>query len=122
PTLLRLEGVRKHFGSDHVLRGVDLVMAEHDVVYMIGASGSGKSTLLRCINLLEIVDDGTIWFAGRDICDPRIDADEVRREIGMVFQAYNLFPHLSALDNITLAPRKLLRRPRTTAEAEAREL
>jgi polar amino acid transport system ATP-binding protein len=117
--LLRLEGLRKHFGTDHVLRGVDLDVAEHDVICLIGASGSGKSTLLRCVNLLEVVDDGTIWFDGRDISDPRVDVDEVRRDIGLVFQAYNLFPHLSALDNVTLAPRKLLGRSRARADTEA---
>jgi polar amino acid transport system ATP-binding protein len=117
--LLRLEGLRKHFGTDHVLRGVDLDVAEHDVICLIGASGSGKSTLLRCVNLLEVVDDGTIWFDGRDISDPRVDVDEVRRDIGLVFQAYNLFPHLSALDNVTLAPRKLLGRSRAAADTEA---
>jgi polar amino acid transport system ATP-binding protein len=121
-TLLRLDGLRKHFGANQVLRGFDLEVAEHDVVALIGASGSGKSTLLRCVNLLDTVDDGTIWFDGRDITDPRVDRDEVRREIGMVFQAYNLFPHLSALDNVTLAPRKLLGQTRVEAEASAREL
>jgi polar amino acid transport system ATP-binding protein len=121
-TLLRLDGVRKHFGPNHVLRGFDLEVAEHDVVALIGASGSGKSTLLRCVNLLDTVDDGTIWFDDRDISDPRVDPDEVRREIGMVFQAYNLFPHLSALDNVTLAPRKLLGQTRVEAEAAARYL
>ena len=120
--LLRLEGVRKHFGDNHVLRGIDLAVAEHEVVCLIGASGSGKSTLLRCINLLETVDDGTIWFGERDISDPRVDADGVRREIGMVFQAYNLFPHLSVLDNITLAPRRLLGQRRAEAESSAKEL
>jgi polar amino acid transport system ATP-binding protein len=121
-TLLRLEGVRKHFGDNQVLQGIDLEMTEHEVVCLIGASGSGKSTLLRCINLLETVDDGTIWFRERDITDPRVDADEVRREIGMVFQAYNLFPHLSVLDNVTLAPRRLRGLRRAAAEAAAREL
>jgi polar amino acid transport system ATP-binding protein len=120
--LLRLESVRKHFGDNHVLRGIDLELAEHEVVCLIGASGSGKSTLLRCINLLETVDDGIVWFADRDISDPRADADQVRRDIGMVFQAYNLFPHLSVLDNVTLAPRKLTRVSRNDAEATAREL
>jgi polar amino acid transport system ATP-binding protein len=122
PPLLRLESVRKHFGDNQVLRGIDLELAEHDVVCLIGASGSGKSTLLRCVNLLETVDDGTVWFGDRDISDPRADADQVRREIGMVFQAYNLFPHLSVLDNVTLAPRKLRRSGRAEAEAAAREL
>ena len=120
--LLRLEGVRKHFGDNQVLQGIDLGVAEHEVVCLIGASGSGKSTLLRCVNLLETVDDGTVWFGDRDISDPRVDADEVRREIGMVFQAYNLFPHLSVLDNVTLAPRKLRGDGRAQAEAAAREL
>jgi polar amino acid transport system ATP-binding protein len=122
PSVLKLEGVRKHFGANEVLRGFDLEVTEHEVICLIGASGSGKSTLLRCVNLLETVDDGTIWFGGRDISDPRIDADEVRRQIGMVFQAYNLFPHLSALDNVTLAPRTLLGRSRADAQAEAHEL
>jgi polar amino acid transport system ATP-binding protein len=121
-SLLRLDGVRKHFGAHHVLRGFDLEVAEHEVICLIGASGSGKSTLLRCVNLLDTIDDGTIWFDGRDISDPRVNPDEVRREIGMVFQAYNLFPHLSALDNVTLAPRKLLGRARPTAEGDALEL
>lgn len=121
-TLLKLDGVRKHFGANQVLRGVDLAAAEHDVICLIGASGSGKSTLLRCVNLLETVDDGAIWFDGRDICDPSVDADRVRRDIGMVFQAYNLFPHLSALDNVTLAPRRLLRQARTAAESDALDL
>jgi polar amino acid transport system ATP-binding protein len=122
PPLLRLESVRKHFGDNQVLRGLDLELAEHEVVCLIGASGSGKSTLLRCVNLLETVDDGTVWFADRDISDPRIDADEVRREIGMVFQAYNLFPHLTVLDNVTLAPRKLGRASRADDEASAHDL
>jgi polar amino acid transport system ATP-binding protein len=120
--LLRLESVRKHFGDNPVLQGIDLRVAEHEVVCLIGASGSGKSTLLRCINLLETVDDGTIWFGERDISDPRVDPDEVRREIGMVFQAYNLFPHLSVLDNVTLAPRRLRGLRRAEAESAAREL
>ena len=122
PPLLRLEGVRKHFGDNQVLQGIDLAVAEHEVVCLIGASGSGKSTLLRCVNLLETVDDGTIWFGERDISDPRVDADGVRREIGMVFQAYNLFPHLSVLDNVTLAPRQLRGQRRAEAEAAAQEL
>ncbi|MBA3234278.1 MAG: amino acid ABC transporter ATP-binding protein [Propionibacteriales bacterium] len=120
--LLRLEHVRKHYGPHHVLSGIDLAVAEHDVTCLIGASGSGKSTLLRCINLLETVDDGTIWLAGRDITDPRVDADDVRREIGLVFQAYNLFPHRSVIDNVTLGPRRLLKMRRAAAEARAREL
>jgi polar amino acid transport system ATP-binding protein len=104
-------------GPRPVLRGVSLDIAEHEVVALIGASGSGKSTLLRCINLLEPVDDGTIRLDGEDITDPRVNPDRVRRRIGIVFQAFNLFPHMSVLDNVTLAPRRVHRRP----AAEARE-
>ncbi len=120
--MLRLEGVRKHFGAHEVLTGIDLEVAEKDAVCLIGASGSGKSTLLRCINLLETVDDGTIWLDGRDISDPRVEVDEVRRDVGIVFQAYNLFPHLTVLDNITLGPRRSRKLSRRSAEARAREL
>ncbi len=105
--LLRAESLVKSFGDVPVLRGVDLAVDADQAVCLIGASGSGKSTLLRCLNLLEPVDDGTVWFQGRDITDPRVDADAVRRQIGMVFQAYNLFPHLSVLENVTLAPRRV---------------
>ncbi|HEY7044343.1 MAG TPA: ATP-binding cassette domain-containing protein, partial [Nocardioidaceae bacterium] len=94
-TLLRLDAVRKHFGPHHVLRGIDLDVEEQQAVCLIGASGSGKSTLLRCVNLLETVDDGRIWLDDRDITDPRVDPDDVRRDVGIVFQAYNLFPHMS---------------------------
>ena len=121
-TLLRADGLRKHFGGHEVLRGIDLTVAEGEAVCLIGASGSGKSTLLRCANLLEQVDDGVIELDGRDITDPRVDPDEVRRHIGVVFQAYNLFPHRSVLDNITLAPRKVHGVPRAEAEDRAREL
>ena len=103
--VLSCEGVVKRFGTHTVLRSVDLEVAEHQVVTLIGASGSGKSSLLRCINLLETVDDGVIRLDGEDITDPRIDTDAVRRRIGMVFQAYNLFPHMTVLANVTLAPR-----------------
>ncbi|MDG4814055.1 MULTISPECIES: amino acid ABC transporter ATP-binding protein [unclassified Micromonospora] len=120
--LLRCRGLRKTFGGHVVLDGLDLAVDEHRVVALIGASGSGKSTLLRCVNLLEELDDGTIELDGRDISDPRVDPDRVRRRIGMVFQAYNLFPHLSVLDNVTLAPVRVHRRPRAEAEAQAREL
>ncbi|MEV4387948.1 amino acid ABC transporter ATP-binding protein [Micromonospora sp. NPDC049580] len=120
--LLRCRGLRKEFAGHVVLDRLDLTVAEHRVVALIGASGSGKSTLLRCVNLLEEVDDGTIELDGEDISDPRVDADRVRRRIGMVFQAYNLFPHLSVLDNITLAPRRVHRRSRAEAEAQARDL
>ncbi|MFG3554766.1 amino acid ABC transporter ATP-binding protein [Micromonospora sp. NPDC047557] len=120
--LLRCRGLRKEFAGHIVLDRLDLTVAEHRVVALIGASGSGKSTLLRCVNLLEEVDDGTIELDGEDISDPRVDADRVRRRIGMVFQAYNLFPHLSVLDNITLAPRRVHGRSRAEAEAQARDL
>ncbi len=120
--LLRVEGLRKTYGAKVVLRDVDLEVAPHDVVCLIGASGSGKSTLLRCLNLLEPVDDGTIWFEDQEITDPRVDARAVRRRMGMVFQAYNLFPHMSVLDNLTLAPRKVHGVARGEAEADAREL
>ncbi|MGC4875474.1 amino acid ABC transporter ATP-binding protein [Micromonospora sp. DT43] len=120
--LLRCRDLRKEFAGQVVLDRLDLTVDEHRVVALIGASGSGKSTLLRCVNLLEELDDGTIELDGEDISDPRVDADRVRRRIGMVFQAYNLFPHLSVLDNITLAPRRVHRRARAEAEAQARDL
>jgi polar amino acid transport system ATP-binding protein len=103
--LLRLSGVRKSFGDHVVLREVDLTIEPGQCVVLIGASGSGKSTLLRCVNLLEVVDDGVITFEGRDITDPQVDGDEVRSRMGMVFQAYNLFPHLDVIGNVTLALR-----------------
>ena len=105
--LLLVEGLRKSYGDKVVLREIDLTVHAHDVICLIGASGSGKSTLLRCLNLLETVDDGTITFAGREVSDPLVDPRDVRREIGMVFQAYNLFPHLTVLDNCMLAPVKV---------------
>jgi polar amino acid transport system ATP-binding protein len=120
--LLRVEGLRKSYAGKVVLSDVDLTVEPHDVVCLIGSSGSGKSTLLRCVNLLEPVDDGTIWFEGAEVTDPRVDARAVRRRMGMVFQAYNLFPHLTVLDNITLAPRRAHGVPRREAEARAREL
>ncbi|GAA1529926.1 amino acid ABC transporter ATP-binding protein [Actinomadura kijaniata] len=120
--LLRVEGVWKNYHGHHVLRGVDLEVAPHEVVCLIGASGSGKSTLLRCLNLLETVDDGAVWLDGWEITDPAADPDEVRRRIGMVFQSYNLFPHMTVLDNITLAPVRVHRRSRREAVARARAL
>jgi polar amino acid transport system ATP-binding protein len=106
-TLLRVEGLRKAYGDKVVLRDVALTVEQHDVVCLIGASGSGKSTLLRCMNLLETIDDGTIYLEGQEITDPRVDARVVRQRMGMVFQAYNLFPHMSVLENVMLAPRKV---------------
>ncbi|MQY03114.1 amino acid ABC transporter ATP-binding protein [Actinomadura macrotermitis] len=120
--LLRAEGVWKNYHGHHVLRGVDLDVAAHEVVCLIGASGSGKSTLLRCVNLLETVDDGAIWLDGAEITDPGADPDRVRRDIGMVFQSYNLFPHMTVLENITLAPVQVYRRKRDEAEQRAMEL
>ena len=114
--------LEKAFGSLEVLRGIDLSVAEHEVVCLIGASGSGKSTLLRCINLIEPIDAGRIVIGGLDITAPDVDVDRIRRRIGIVFQSFNLFPHMSVLDNITLAPRKVLRTPRAGAEADATQL
>jgi polar amino acid transport system ATP-binding protein len=119
---LSVEGVEKSFGSQVVLRGVDLAVDEHDVVCMIGTSGSGKSTLLRCINLLERIDEGRILLDGVDISVPGGDEDLLRRRIGIVFQSFNLFPHLDVLANVTLGPRKVLRLAAAQAEARADEL
>ena len=119
---LVLEGVHKSFGKVEVLRGIDLEVAEHEVVCLIGASGSGKSTLLRCVNLLEPVDSGRIVLHGQEITAGGIDVNRVRRGIGIVFQAFNLFPHRSVLDNVTLAPRKALGLSKSEAEADATEL
>jgi polar amino acid transport system ATP-binding protein len=120
--LLEVTDVRKSYGDKVVLRDIDLTIAPHDVICLIGSSGSGKSTLLRCLNLLEDVDDGIIRFQGREISDPRVDRREVRKRIGMVFQAYNLFPHLTVLDNCTLAPRRVHGVPKGEAEQRARDL
>jgi polar amino acid transport system ATP-binding protein len=120
--LLRLEKVYKRYGDAEVLRGVDLDVAEGDVVCLIGASGCGKSTLLKCSNLIEPISGGRILLEGEDITSERTDPDRVRRHIGIVFQAYNLFPHMNVLANVTLAPRRVLDMPREEAEARAREL
>jgi polar amino acid transport system ATP-binding protein len=117
--LLAIRGLRKTFGATVVLDDLDLAVPEHSCTVLIGASGSGKSTLLRCINLLEVVDDGVIEFDGEDIADPRVDANRVRARIGIVFQAFNLFPHLSVLQNVTLARRRVHKVPRERAEEEA---
>ncbi|HEX4724361.1 MAG TPA: amino acid ABC transporter ATP-binding protein [Pseudonocardiaceae bacterium] len=103
--VLEVRGLVKRYGEHTVLDGVDIEVGEHEVVVLIGASGSGKSTLLRCVNLQEELDDGRILLDGEDISDPRVNADVARRRMGVVFQAFNLFPHLSVLDNVTLAPR-----------------
>jgi polar amino acid transport system ATP-binding protein len=117
-----LEGVVKSFGKLEVLSGIDLDVAEHEVVCLIGASGSGKSTLLRCVNLLEPVDAGRILIHGDDITAPGVDQNRLRRRIGIVFQAFNLFPHMNVLDNVTLAPRKALRMSREAANERGIDL
>jgi polar amino acid transport system ATP-binding protein len=119
---VRVERVHKAFGELEVLRGIDLVVEDHEVVGLIGASGSGKSTLLRCIDLLETVDAGRIWVEGVEITAARVDENAVRRRIGIVFQAFNLFPHMTVLRNVTLAQEKALGRSSAEAEAKAREL
>ncbi len=119
---LVVEGLWKSFGTLDVLRGIDLTMAEHEIVCVIGASGSGKSTLLRCINLTEPIDGGRIVVNGEEITADGVDVDRIRRRIGIVFQAFNLFPHMSVLDNVTLAPRQVLRRSRSEADDQATAL
>jgi polar amino acid transport system ATP-binding protein len=119
---LVLEGVRKSFAKNEVLRGIDLAVAEHEVVCLIGASGSGKSTLLRCVNLIEPIDSGRIFVAGEEVTARGVDANRVRRGIGIVYQAYNLFPHMSVLRNVTLAPMCVLRLRRADAQHRALEL
>jgi polar amino acid transport system ATP-binding protein len=121
-SLLTIDGVWKNFDGHSVLRGVDLEVHPHEVVSLIGASGSGKSTLLRCVNLLETVDDGTILLDGEEITDPRVNVDDVRKRLGIVFQAFNLFPHMSVLDNVTLAPRQVHGVAKGQAEEQAHDL
>jgi polar amino acid transport system ATP-binding protein len=120
--LLRLEGVHKRYGDVEVLRGVDLDVPEGNVICLIGGSGCGKSTLLKCANLIEPVQGGRILLEGEDITSERADPDRVRRHIGIVFQAFNLFPHMSVMANVTLAPRRVLDMPQREAEQRAREL
>jgi polar amino acid transport system ATP-binding protein len=119
---IRIEDLHKSFGANEVLKGIDLSVASHEVICLIGASGSGKSTLLRCVNLLEPIDSGQISLWGKPITGPRIDQNLVRRHVGIVFQSFNLFPHMTVLRNVTLAPAKVLRIPPAEAEAEARAL
>jgi polar amino acid transport system ATP-binding protein len=116
---LRIDALRKSFGTNLVLNSIDLVVDSHEVVCLIGASGSGKSTLLRCVNLLEPIDSGRITLLGQEITAPHIDENLVRKQIGIVFQSFNLFPHMSVLRNVTLAPMKVLKMPRAQAAAEA---
>jgi polar amino acid transport system ATP-binding protein len=120
--VLEVQGVTKAYGAETVLRGVDLRVSEHEAVALIGASGSGKSTLLRCIDLLEEIDDGDVLLDGEVITDPSVDPVAVRRRLGMVFQAFNLFPHLSVLDNVVLGPMRAQGAGREEATARAREL
>ena len=121
-TAVRLEGVRKSFEDLEVLRGIDLHVAAHEVICLIGASGSGKSTMLRCINALEEVDGGRIFLGSEEITAPDADLNAVRRRIGIVFQSFNLFPHMTVLRNVTLAPTRVLGTDRSAADAEAHEL
>jgi polar amino acid transport system ATP-binding protein len=120
--ILDVSDLRKAYGDKVVLADIDVAVQPHDVICLIGSSGSGKSTLLRCLNLLEEIDDGVIEFEGREVSDPRIDRRQVRSRMGMVFQAYNLFPHLTVLDNCTLAPRRVHGVPKKEAEERARGL
>ncbi|MFK4790117.1 amino acid ABC transporter ATP-binding protein [Microbacterium sp. ZW T5_56] len=120
--VLDIRGVKKSFGENLVLRGIDLAVHRHEVIVLIGASGSGKSTLLKTINLIEQIDDGQILLEGHDITDPRVNADLVRARIGVVFQHFNLFPHMNVLDNVTLAARKVFKTPRPQAEGRGRVL
>jgi polar amino acid transport system ATP-binding protein len=122
PPAVRIEGLHKSFGKIEVLKGIDLEIAEHEVVCLIGASGSGKSTLLRCINLIEPITSGRIVVNGEEITARGVDVNRIRRHIGIVFQSFNLFPHMSVLRNVTLAPRKALRLPSGEAERRARDL
>jgi polar amino acid transport system ATP-binding protein len=119
---LRVDGLHKSFGKLEVLRGIDLAVGEHEVVCLIGASGSGKSTLLRCINLLEEINGGRIWIEGQEVSAQGVNVDRVRRRVGIVFQSFNLFPHMSVMGNITLAPRKVLHLSQADAEKSAMEL
>ena len=119
---ISLRGVRKSFGSTVVLDSIDLDVEQGDVITLIGASGSGKSTLLRCVNLLEPTDDGEVFLDGVDIAEPGLDPDPIRRRIGMVFQSFNLFPHMSVVDNVAIGPRKVLRVEKSQARRDGLEL
>ena len=120
--VLELRGVKKSFGKNQVLKGIDFDIYEHEVVVMIGASGSGKSTLMRVTNLLERIDDGQIFLSGEDISDPRVDEDKTRAKIGVVFQHFNLFPHKTILENITIAQIKVLGKTKKEADKKGMEL
>jgi polar amino acid transport system ATP-binding protein len=122
PAVVEVQGVTKAYGDSRVLRGVDLTLHEHEAIALIGASGSGKSTLLRCIDLLEEIDDGDVLLDGQVITDPEVDPVRIRRRLGLVFQAFNLFPHLTVLENVLLAPARAHGMPRPQATERAREL
>jgi polar amino acid transport system ATP-binding protein len=122
PPVLELQGVTKAYGDTPVLRGIDLAVDEHKAIALIGASGSGKSTLLRCVDLLEEIDDGDVLLDGEVITDPSVDAVPVRRRLGLVFQSFNLFPHLSVLDNVVLGPARAQGMARAEAVSRAREM
>jgi polar amino acid transport system ATP-binding protein len=122
PIAIEIEGLRKSFGGLEVLRGIDLAVADHEVICLIGASGSGKSTLLRCVNLLEPIDAGTIRIEGQEITASDVDVNRIRRHIGIVFQAFNLFPHMTVRRNVTLAPTKVLELSDAEAGERAAEL
>jgi len=119
---IRVTGLHKRFGALEVLRGMDLSVDDHEVICLIGASGSGKSTLLRCLNLVEPIDAGSIVIGGREITAPGVNVNAIRRQIGIVFQSFNLFPHMTVRRNITLAPTRVLKTPRGQADEEARQL
>lgn len=119
---LILENVQKSFGETHVIRGIDLTISKGDMVCLIGASGSGKSTLLRCMNLLDPIDDGRIRLGGVDISEPGLDPQPIRQRIGIVFQNFNLFPHMTALENAMLAPRRVLGKSRAQLRAPLQEM
>ncbi|MEM9717393.1 MAG: ATP-binding cassette domain-containing protein, partial [Pseudomonadota bacterium] len=121
-TKLSLRSVRKRFGENEVCKGIDLDINEGEMVCLIGASGSGKSTLLRCMNLLEPIDDGMILLDGEDIAEPGLDPQPVRQKIGIVFQSYNLFPHMTAAENVMLAPRRIKKLSRDALRPKALEL
>ncbi|MEE0906422.1 ABC transporter [Bifidobacterium adolescentis] len=120
--VLRLDSIRKSFNGNEVLKGISFDVHQHEVVALLGPSGSGKSTLMKCVNLLEQVDDGQIWLADTDITDPRVKQDEIRSRIGVVFQQFNLFPHMSVMKNVTLAAIKVHHWPKEKAETRALEL